>query len=112
MLAEMTMRYTSDRRKFTQQLKEVLRNDEYLKDIEDAYTQLLKYMEDNHETRILQKLNDINEFIQTSVLKMDNLMKTEGKYDLKLDQTLTPLTLNIHRALEAIGKFHLNHPLA
>lgn len=69
-------------------------------------------MEDTHETRVLQKLNEINEFVQASVLKMDELLKTEGKYDLRIDQTLSPMTLNVHRALEAIGKFHMNHPLA
>lgn len=48
MMAEITMKYLAEKRKFTQQLKEVLRNDDYLKDIEEAYTSLLKYMEDNH----------------------------------------------------------------
>lgn len=42
---------------------------------------------------------------------MDGLFKTEGSYEFKLDPTLTPMTLNVHRALEAIGKFHMNHPL-
>lgn len=42
-------------------------------------------MEDNHETRVLLKLNDINDFVSASILKMDELLKGENKYDLKMD---------------------------
>eukprot|EP00347_Sterkiella_histriomuscorum_P017258 403350081 len=111
MMAEMSMKYTAEKRKFSQQLKDVLRNNEYLKDIEEAYQQLLKYIEDSNPIKVLQRLNDINEFITASVLKIDELLRTENKYDFKMDQTLTPMTLNVHRAMEAIGKFHMNHPL-
>ena len=85
MLADLTLKYTAEKRKFSQQLKDVLRNNDYLKDIEDAYTQLLKYMEDNHPTRVLTKLNEINEFITASSLKMDELLHCEHKYDLHMD---------------------------
>ncbi len=77
MLAEMTMKYMAEKRKFTQQLKDVLRNDLNLKEIEDAYTQLLKYMEENPSVLVLRKLVDINEFISQSVNKMDELAKIE-----------------------------------
>ncbi|CDW82253.1 tripartite motif-containing protein 66 [Stylonychia lemnae] len=97
MMAEMTMKYTSEKRKFSQQLKEVLRNDEFLKDIEEAYKQLLKFMEDNHQTRVLVRLNDINDYVSSSILKTDELMNHENKYDLKMDQTLTPMTLNMQQ---------------
>ncbi len=43
---------------------------------------------------------------------MDELNKAEKQYDFSLDSTLTPMTLNVHRAMEAIGKFHMNHPLS
>ena len=69
-------------------------------------------MEESHQCRVLMRLTDINEFIQASVLKIDDLIKSENKYDFKMDQTLTPMTLNVHRAIEAIGKFHMNHPLS
>ncbi len=38
MLAEMSMKYLSEKRKFSNQLKEVIRSDESLKNIEEAYT--------------------------------------------------------------------------
>jgi len=69
-------------------------------------------MEENHQTRVLVRLNDINDFISSSILKTDELLHHENKYDLKVDQTLTPMTMNVHRAMEAIGKFHMNHPLS
>ncbi len=37
MIAEMTMKYMAEKRKFSQWLKEVLRNDEYLKEMEETY---------------------------------------------------------------------------
>ena len=54
-----------------------MRNDLNLKEIEDAYTQLLKYMEENPSVLVLRKLVDINEFISQSVNKMDELAKIE-----------------------------------
>lgn len=61
---------------------------------------------------MIQRLHDINEFVQASCLKMDELLRTENKYDFRIDHTLTPMSLNVHRAMEAIGKFHMNHPLS
>jgi len=42
-------------------------------------------MEENHQTRVLVRLNDINEFISSSILKTDELLRHENKYDLKVD---------------------------
>lgn len=57
------------------------------------------------------RLNEITDFVSSNILKLDEVLKSEKQYDFKMDMTLTPMTMNVHRALEAIGKFHMNHPL-
>lgn len=44
-------------------------------------------------------------------MKVDEILKLKKTYDFKLNTQLTPITLNVHRAIEAIGKFHMNHPM-
>lgn len=68
-------------------------------------------MQENSQCKTLIRINEVNEFVSQSINRVDEILRSKNSYNFKLENILTPMTLNVHRAIEAIGKFHMNHPL-
>ena len=75
MMADISLKYGTEKRKQNEQFKEVLRSDDALRDIEESYAQLVRYMEDNSSIRVLLRINEINEYVSSSIFKVDEVMK-------------------------------------
>jgi len=68
-------------------------------------------VEENSHAKVLVRVNEVNEFVSKSILQVDAIIRHKKTLPGPVSTQLTPMTLNVHRALEAIGKFHMNHPL-
>lgn len=86
--------------------------DQYNNDItniEIVYEELSKFINKNIDAKICAKINDISSFISKSIEDLERIAKSKGfdKNEAYIKPELKPLTLNVDKAYEIIGKFNL-----
>ena len=80
-----------------------------INNIEIVYEELSKFIYKNTDAKIWAKINDISSFISKSIEDLEKITsaKVFDKADAFIKSDLKPLTLNIDKAYEIIGKFNL-----
>jgi len=86
--------------------------DKYANDIsniEIVYEELYKFVNKNIDAKVCSKINDISSFISKSIEDLEKIAKSRGfdKAEAFIKPDLKPLTLNVDKAYEIIGKFNL-----
>jgi len=86
--------------------------DKYFNDIsniEIVYEELFKFINKNIDAKVWSKINDISSFISKSIEDLEKIAKSKGydKSEAFIKPELKPLTLNVDKAYDIIGKFNL-----
>ena len=86
--------------------------DKFEKDIgniEIIYSELVKFMETNADAKILSKIQDVSQFISKSIDDLEKIAGAKGfdKGSTLISKDLKPLTLNVSKAYDIIGKFNM-----
>ena len=61
------------------------------------------------DAKVLQKIHDISQFISKSIDDLEKIAKAKGydKNTVYITPELKPMTLNVSKAYEIIGKFNM-----
>lgn len=83
--------------------------DKDVSNIEIIYEELTKFITVNSDAKILAKIHDISQFISKSIDDLEKIAKAKGfdKQTNFVTKDLKPLTLNVAKAYEIIGKFNM-----
>lgn len=90
----------------------VLHLDKFEKDVSNIdiiYEELNRFIETNIDAKILAKIHDISQFISKSIDDLEKIAKAKGfdKQTAYVAKDLKPLTLNVSKAYDIIGKFNM-----
>ena len=87
-------------------------NYEEIKGIERIFEELLQFIENNADAKILQKANDVTTFLHKSFTDLDLITKNQisQKSDIYIHPSFKPLTLNVKKAIEIVSKFEMLPP--
>jgi hypothetical protein len=87
-------------------------NLEEIKNIERIFEELLSFIDNNIDSKILQKANDVTTFLHKSFTDLDIITKNQiaQKGDIYIHPTFKPLTLNVKKAIEIVNKFEMIPP--
>ena len=80
-----------------------------ISNIEIVYEELFKFINKNIDAKVCAKITDISSFISKSIEDLEKIAKAKGfdKSEAYIKPELKPLTLNVDKAYEIIGKFNL-----
>ena len=80
-----------------------------ISNIEIVYEELYKFVNKNIDAKVCAKINDISSFISKSIEDLEKIARARGfdKSEAFIKPDLKPLTLNVDKAYEIIGKFNL-----
>lgn len=83
--------------------------DKDVSNIEIIYEELMKFITSNTDAKVLAKIHDISQFISKSIDDLEKIAKAKGfdKNSNFVTKDLKPLTLNVSKAYEIIGKFNM-----
>lgn len=70
------------------------------------------FIDNNVDSKILQKANDVTSFLHKSFTDLDIITKNQiaQKSDIYIHNSFKPLTLNVKKAIEIVGKFEMVPP--
>jgi hypothetical protein len=73
---------------------------------------LLSFIDNNVDSKILQKANDVTTFLHKSFTDLDIITKNQiaQKGDIYIHPSFKPLTLNVKKAIEIVNKFEMIPP--
>lgn len=80
--------------------------------IEKIFEELLMFIDNNVDSKILQKANDVTSFLHKSFTDLDIITKNQiaQKSEIYIHPSFKPLTLNVKKAIEIVGKFEMVPP--
>ena len=83
-----------------------------IKNIERIFEELLSFIDNNIDSKILQKANDVTTFLHKSFTDLDIITKNQiaQKGDIYIHPSFKPLTLNVKKAIEIVNKFEMIPP--
>lgn len=89
-------------------------NMEEIKGIERIFNELLQFINNNADAKILQKASDVTTFLHKSFTDLDIITKNQiaQKSEIYIHPSFKPLTLNVKKALEMVSKFEMLPPNA
>ena len=89
-------------------------NSEEIKGIERIFNELLQFINNNADAKILQKASDVTTFLHKSFTDLDIITKNQiaQKSEIYIHPSFKPLTLNVKKALEMVSKFEMLPPNA
>ena len=87
-------------------------NLEEIKNIERIFEELLQFIDNNIDSKILQKANDVTTFLHKSFTDLDIITKNQiaQKSEIYIHPSFKPLTLNVKKAIEIVNKFEMIPP--
>lgn len=87
-------------------------NLEEIKNIERIFEELLQFIDNNIDSKILQKANDVTTFLHKSFTDLDIITKNQiaQKSEIYIHPSFKPLTLNVKKAIEIVNKFEMVPP--
>ena len=87
-------------------------NSEEIKGIERIFNELLQFINNNADAKILQKASDVTTFLHKSFTDLDIITKNQiaQKSEIYIHPSFKPLTLNVKKALEMVSKFEMLPP--
>ena len=87
-------------------------NFEEIKNIERIFEELLQFIDNNVDSKILQKANDVTTFLHKSFTDLDIITKNQiaQKSEIYIHPSFKPLTLNVKKAIEIVNKFEMVPP--
>lgn len=82
-------------------------NFEEITNIQRIFDELLTFIDNNADAKILQKATDMTTFMHKSFTDLDIITKNQisQKSEIYIQPTFRPLTLNVRRAIEIVNKF-------
>ena len=82
-------------------------NFEEIQNIQKIFDELLQFIDNSPDAKILQKATDMTTFMHKSFADLDQITKTQiaQKAEIYVDPTFRPLTLNVRKAIEIVNKF-------
>ena len=106
LMHEFQGKFDQERARFNLLMSRVRDKGEELHQVEKQYNNLVNFIETKSNAHLLSRIKEINSFIHGT---NDDLKRTNvlDQNDLRITSSLTPLTINASRAVEAIGKFNL-----
>lgn len=80
--------------------------------IERIFKELLSFIDNNIDSKILQKANDVTTFLHKSFTDLDIITKNQiaQKSEIYIHPSFKPLTLNVKKAIEIVNKFEMVPP--
>lgn len=87
-------------------------NLEEIRNIERIFEELLQFIDNNVDSKILQKANDVTTFLHKSFTDLDIITKNQiaQKSEIYIHPSFKPLTLNVKKAVEIVNKFEMVPP--
>jgi hypothetical protein len=87
-------------------------NLEEIRNIERIFEELLQFIDNNVDSKILQKANDVTTFLHKSFTDLDIITKNQiaQKSEIYIHPSFKPLTLNVKKAIEIVNKFEMVPP--
>ena len=87
-------------------------NKDEIRNIEKIFEELLMFIDNNVDSKILQKANDVTTFLHKSFTDLDIITKNQiaQKSEIYIHPSFKPLTLNVKKAIEIVGKFEMVPP--
>ena len=82
-------------------------NFEEISNIQKIFDELLQFIDNSPDAKILQKATDMTTFMHKSFSDLDSITKNQiaQKAEIYVDPSFRPLTLNVRKAIEIINKF-------
>ena len=113
-MIEFEKRYKKEEQKFMTKTSLVDTNSEEIKGIEKIFNELLQFINNNPDAKILQKASDVTTFLHKSFTDLDIITKNQiaQKSEIYIHPSFKPLTLNVKKAIEIISKFEMLPPNA
>ena len=90
----------------------VEQNKNEIDQIKRIFDELLQFINNNADAKILQKASDVTTFLHKSFNDLDIITKNQiaSKSDIYIHPSFKPLTLNVKKALEMVSKFEMLPP--
>ena len=109
---EFDKRYKKEEQRFLTKTSMIGSNLEEIKNIERIFEELLAFIDNNIDSKILQKANDVTTFLHKSFTDLDLITKNQisQKGDIYIHPSFKPLTLNVKKAIEIVNKFEMIPP--
>lgn len=113
-MLEFEKRYKKEEQKFMTKTSLVDTNSEEIKGIEKIFNELLQFINNNPDAKILQKASDVTTFLHKSFTDLDIITKNQiaQKSEIYIHPSFKPLTLNVKKAIEIVSKFEMLPPNA
>jgi hypothetical protein len=113
-MLEFEKRYKKEEQKFMTKTSLVDTNNEEIKGIEKIFNELLQFINNNPDAKILQKASDVTTFLHKSFTDLDIITKNQiaQKSEIYIHPSFKPLTLNVKKAIEIVSKFEMLPPNA
>ncbi len=82
-------------------------NFEEITNIQRIFDELLTFIDNNADAKILQKATDMTTFMHKSFTDLDIITKNQigQKSEIYIQPSFRPLTLNVRKAIEIVNKF-------
>ena len=111
-MLEFEKRYKKEEQKFMTKTSLVDTNSEEIKGIEKIFNELLQFINNNPDAKILQKASDVTTFLHKSFTDLDIITKNQiaQKSEIYIHPSFKPLTLNVKKAIEIVSKFEMLPP--
>lgn len=109
---EFEKRYKKEEQRFMTKASLIQSNLDEIKNIERIFEELLSFIDNNIDSKILQKANDVTTFLHKSYTDLDIITKNQlsQKGDIYIHPSFKPLTLNVKKAIEIVNKFEMIPP--
>ena len=113
-MLEFEKRYKKEEQKFMTKTSLVDTNSDEIKGIEKIFNELLQFINNNPDAKILQKASDVTTFLHKSFTDLDIITKNQiaQKSEIYIHPSFKPLTLNVKKAIEIVSKFEMLPPNA
>lgn len=87
-------------------------NFEEIQNIQKIFDELLQFIDNSPDAKILQKATDMTTFMHKSFADLDAITKNQiaQKAEIYVDPSFRPLTLNVRKAIEIVNKFQMVPP--
>lgn len=109
---EFEKKFRTEEQRLLTKMSMIASNFEEITNIQRIFDELLTFIDNNADAKILQKATDMTTFMHKSFTDLDIITKNQisQKSEIYIQPTFRPLTLNVRRAIEIVNKFQMVPP--
>jgi len=110
--SEFDKKFRAEEQRLLTKMSMIASNFEEITNIQRIFDELLTFIDNNADAKILQKATDMTTFMHKSFTDLDIITKNQisQKSEIYIQPAFRPLTLNVRKAIEIVNKFQMVPP--